>query len=80
MTDTILTELQPILFSKGLDTDNLSVKTNLTNDLKMDSLDMMDLLMEIEDYYDISIPMSKNAEIHTVGDLIAVISEMQTAK
>jgi acyl carrier protein len=35
----------------------------------MDSLAVMDLMMELEDKFDVSIPLNQLAEIQTVGDL-----------
>ena len=43
--------------------------TVITKDLNIDSLAVMDMVMEIEDRYDISIPLNVVSEIHTVDEL-----------
>ena len=49
-------------------TDN----TNIVEDLGMDSLGVMNFVMAIEDFYDISIPLDRIAQIITVGDIAAL--------
>jgi acyl carrier protein len=39
----------------------------------MDSLQVMDLMMELEDKFDVSIPLNLVAEIRTVGDLAEAV-------
>jgi acyl carrier protein len=39
-------------------------------DLNIDSVAAMDLIMEIEDKFDIDIPMNQVGELKTIGDLI----------
>ncbi len=39
-------------------------------DLNIDSVAAMDLIMEIEDKFDIDIPMNQVGELRTIGDLI----------
>ena len=46
----------------------LSPETDLVADLGFDSLKVMKLLEDIEDHYDISIPLNILPEIRTVGD------------
>jgi acyl carrier protein len=41
----------------------------IAKDLTIDSLAIMDMVMELEDRFDVSIPMSVIAEIHTVDQL-----------
>ena len=52
-------------------TDNAS----FTNDLGADSLDTVELIMEFEKSFNISIPDDKAEGIQTVGDAIAYIQE-----
>ena len=46
----------------------LTAETDLVADLGFDSLKVMKLLEEVEDTYDISIPLNILPEIRTVGD------------
>ncbi|MFM7664760.1 MAG: acyl carrier protein [Bacteroidota bacterium] len=51
---------------------------SFTNDLGADSLDTVELIMEFEKQFGISIPDDKAETIQTVGDAVAYIEE--TAK
>lgn len=51
----------------------LSDQTNIVNDLGLDSVAVMDFVMEIEDRLDVSIPLDKIAEVETLGDLIRTV-------
>ncbi len=53
----------------------LSLDTNITTDLEIDSLAVLDLIMEVEEEYGISFPMNLIAEIKTVGDLVNAIHQ-----
>jgi len=44
-------------------------ETVISKDLTIDSLAIMDMVMELEDTFDVSIPMSVVAEIYTVDQL-----------
>ena len=50
--------------------------TSLTADLELDSVKLLDLMMEIEDRFDVSIPMNLLPDIHTVGDLATKLEEL----
>jgi acyl carrier protein len=50
----------------------LSYDTKLT-DFCLDSLKMQDFLMELEDFFDITLGMHECAEVVTVSDLVEVI-------
>jgi acyl carrier protein len=51
-------------------------KTVIAKDLAIDSLAIMDVVMELEDRFDISIPMNVVAEIHTVDELADTILKL----
>jgi acyl carrier protein len=44
----------------------------------MDSLGVMNFVMAIEDYYDLSIPLDRIAQIQTVADLIRAVQELRS--
>ena len=50
-------------------------EASFTNDLGADSLDTVELIMEFEKQFNISIPDDKAEGIQTVGDAIAYIEE-----
>jgi acyl carrier protein len=50
--------------------------TNLVSDFTMDSFQVMEFLMEIEETYDIMIDVSRLSNTHTVSDLATIVSEL----
>ena len=67
---------------KGIITDKLGVETSevtpeasFTNDLGADSLDTVELIMEFEKEFNISIPDDQAENIATVGDAISYLEE-----
>ncbi|MDE1147192.1 MAG: acyl carrier protein [Azospirillaceae bacterium] len=55
----------------------LSDDTNITEGLGLDSVAVMDFVMEIEDALDISIPLDRIAEVKTIGDLITTAHDLK---
>lgn len=51
----------------GTDKSEISLATSFINDLNADSLDTVELVMEFEDEFDISIPDEDAEKIQTVG-------------
>jgi len=51
--------------------------TDIVEDLGMDSLGVMNFVMAIEDFYDISIPLDRIAQIRTVADLIHTVDDLR---
>ncbi len=62
---------------KGIE---LTETTDINADLNIDSVAILDLLMSIEDAYDISIPINLLADVRTVGDLTATVRGMIVAR
>ena len=55
---------------------NLRPDTKLADDLSLDSVSLMELLVEIEDHYDIGLPLNTMADITTIRDLADRISQI----
>jgi acyl carrier protein len=53
--------------------DTITMDTNLEEDLSADSLDVVDLLMSIEDEFEIEIPDEEIENIRTVSELVSFI-------
>ncbi|MCD7714200.1 MAG: acyl carrier protein [Prevotella sp.] len=59
----------------GVDEAEVTANASFTNDLGADSLDTVELIMEFEKEFNISIPDDKAESIATVGDAIKYIEE-----
>ena len=59
----------------GVDEADVKPEASFTNDLVADSLDTVELIMEFEKVFGISIPDDKAEKIATVGDAITYIQE-----
>ena len=64
----------------GQSKDKVSEDTSFINDLGADSLDTVELVMELEDEFDLSIPDDAAEKIKTVGDAVGYIEEHATKK
>ncbi|MBI1364636.1 MAG: acyl carrier protein [Alphaproteobacteria bacterium] len=51
----------------------LTRDTDLIADLEVDSVSVLDIVMDIEDNYDISIPVNTISETRTIGELVDAI-------
>jgi len=57
----------------------LTEATTFATDLEWDSLTVMDFVAAVEDEFDILITMNMQAEIETVGQLVATIRKLKAA-
>jgi acyl carrier protein len=64
----------------GVDKAEISRETSFINDLNADSLDTVELVMEFEDAFDMSIPDEEAEKIQTVGAAIDYIMEVAKKK
>ena len=70
--DHLATELE-------IDPAKIEAETRFKEDLDADSLDLYELLMELEDGYGIRVPEEKAARIETVGDAVELVVEYAPA-
>ena len=59
----------------GQDKSEITRETSFVNDLNADSLDTVELVMEFEDEFELSIPDEEAEKIQTVGQAIDYIKE-----
>jgi acyl carrier protein len=57
--------------------EDIKSASNFVADLKADSLDLVELVMEFEDNFGVQIPEADQAKIMTVGDAVKYITEKQ---
>jgi acyl carrier protein len=67
--DQLAVLLQP--FNRGQ--TEITMRTDIAGDLNLDSVAVMDFVMEIEDHYDIEIPLNVLSEIRSMGELVGVV-------
>ena len=60
----------------GAEKSEITHETSFINDLNADSLDTVELVMEFEDEFDMSIPDEEAEKIQTVGAAIDYISSV----
>ena len=67
------------LISEHLDVkaDDITEASNIQDDLGADSLDVVDLVMALEDEFDVEIPEDQVENIKTVGDIVKFIEDKQ---
>lgn len=72
-SDEIFAKLGELL--TPFNTKNIELKpdTEISVDLNIDSVSVMDFVMEVEDHYDIDIPLNVLADTHTMSDLVKVV-------
>lgn len=58
-----------------VDADDVTMETNILDDLGADSLDVVDLVMNLEEAFDTEIPDDEIEELKTVGDVVHYIDE-----
>jgi acyl carrier protein len=64
---------QIIVDKLGVDESEISNEASFTNDLGADSLDTVELIMEFEKEFDISIPDEEAEKIQTVGMAVSYL-------
>ena len=64
----------------GVDKSEVTMETSFVNDLNADSLDTVELVMEFEDEFELSIPDEDAEKIQTVGKAVEFIGKAQAEK
>jgi acyl carrier protein len=78
MTDKqqeIFTAVREHLTERGIEAGEVSMNSNLSDDLGLDSLDTVELTLALEQTYSIEIPDSELEDLTTVGDAVSLIEK-----
>ena len=59
----------------GVSEDEVTLEASFKEDLDADSLDLFELVMALEEEYDVEIPSDDLAELYTVGDVINYLKD-----
>ena len=72
----VLEKVKMILSNQfDVEEDAITPETKIADDLGADSLDVVDMLMSLEDEFDVEIPDEEIERIRTVGELVTYIEE-----
>lgn len=63
----------------GVDRSQITRETSFVNDLNADSLDTVELVMELEDEFETSIPDEEAEKIQTVGQAVEFIMNARSS-
>ncbi|PIQ29009.1 acyl carrier protein [bacterium (Candidatus Blackallbacteria) CG17_big_fil_post_rev_8_21_14_2_50_48_46] len=74
--DEILEKIRSIVVEQlGVEASQVTPDANFINDLGADSLGTVELIMSLEEAFDIDIPDDKAEQIRTVGDALVYIEQ-----
>ena len=72
----IFEKIQAIIAQQlDVDPSEITAETNLTLDLEADSLDAVEIIMAIEEEFDIEIPDSQAEQFTVVGNIVKFVEE-----
>lgn len=70
----VLEKVKKIIVEQlGVEEDDIAMESSFIDDLGADSLDIVELIMALEEEFDIEIPDSEAEKITTVGDAVDYI-------
>ena len=78
-TNNIEAEVIQLLAQKVPASISVTPQTLIVGGLGLDSVAILDLIMDLEDRFDISIPLDRVAEVQTVAELSHAIESLKTA-
>ncbi len=80
MSDAMTGKIRDLVAEQlGVDVGTLSSEANILEDLGADSLDVVELVMAIEEEFDIEIPDEDAESMRTLGDVEKYVSERVAA-
>jgi len=72
----LLEQIIAVLRPLAKDGVEITADTDLVDDLSLDSLKIMEVMAEVEDRFDISVPINILSDIRTVRDVIRQIQKL----
>jgi acyl carrier protein len=57
----------------------IAPETNLISQLSIDSIKLLNLIMEIEDTFDVSIPINALTDVQTVRELVDLVHKIKSS-
>lgn len=76
--DAILEKVKEVIVEQlGVEDESIKLDTSFIDDLGADSLDIVELIMALEEEFDMQIPDSEAEKISTVNDVVEYIKNNQ---
>lgn len=72
--ETIFSKLKKILDDQGADTSEIKPASTFKDDLKLDSLDLVEVILALEEAYEIKVPDEDAESLITVDDAVNYIA------
>lgn len=71
--EQIENELKSIIREKGFGDEDTNLESSFEDDLGMDSLDRVEMVMEVEKHFNMSIPDEDSEKFTTVGEVVSYL-------
>lgn len=79
MSDVIDPKIKQIILEQlGVEPDKVTLEASFVDDLNADSLDIVELVMAMEENFDIEIPDKDTEQLKTVGDVQNYLKDKQS--
>ena len=75
--DEIFERICPLIAPFNSKNITITRETTFSRDMELDSLTVMDMLAEIEDEFDITIPLNILPDLETVGQFTLAVHKLQ---
>ena len=63
----------------GLDDDEVTLEAQIFDELDADSLDMSQVLLGLENHYNIDLPDDTSSKVDSIGDLVTLVEQQRVA-
>jgi acyl carrier protein len=73
---TITDQLAELLSAQLSEPANITDRTDLISDLALESVQIMEFIVEVEDHYDIAISLEALGAIRTLGQLASLVDNL----
>ena len=61
----------------GVDAEKVTMESSFKDDLNIDYLDLFEMVMALEEEFDVEIPSEELEKMSTVGDIVKYIEQLQ---
>ncbi|MEV0251778.1 meromycolate extension acyl carrier protein AcpM [Nocardia sp. NPDC050712] len=64
----------------GIDAAEVMIEKSFVEDLEIDSLSLVEIAVQLEDKYGVTVPDEDMASLRTIGDAVAYVQKMEVAQ